>query len=70
MTESYSSNDILFKYYTSGAQIPTNFGFLEGSKYLDLKAKDYVNKFRNWITKMPLGATYNIVVSIADKVQL
>lgn len=64
MTESYSTNDVLFKYYTCGAQIPTNFRFVEGNHYRELKPKDYVYKIRDWITQMPLGATYNAVVSI------
>jgi len=61
MTESYSSTDILFKYYSSGVQIPTNF-LLMDSPYR-FTPKKYDTELRKWITKMPKGETYNNVVS-------
>lgn len=59
MTESYSQNDVLFKYYTSGAEIPTNFNLMSYDT-----PKDYNREIYNWISEMPKGATYNVVVSI------
>jgi len=59
MTESYSNNSVLFKYYTSGAEIPTNFNLI---KYNYYTPKDYEREIENWITKMPIGATFNSVV--------
>jgi len=59
MTESYSNTSILFKYYTSGAEIPTNFNLLEEYHHTP---KDYEREIENWITKMPVGATFNSVV--------
>jgi len=59
MTESYSNTSVLFKYYTSGAEIPTNFNLLE--EYYHTPS-DYEREIENWITKMPAGATFNSVV--------
>jgi len=59
MTESYSTNSVLFKYYTSGVEIPTNFNLLGDYHYTP---KDYEREIENWITKMPVGATFNSVV--------
>jgi len=59
MTESYSNTSILFKYYTSGAEVPTNFNLLKGYRYTP---KDFEREIENWITKMPVGATFNSVV--------
>lgn len=61
MTESYSSNSVLFKYYINGAEIPTNFNLMQQYYYTP---KDYDREIRNWITQMPKGSTYNAVVSI------
>ncbi|XP_022175216.1 maltase 2-like [Myzus persicae] len=66
ITESYSSNSVLFKYYTSGAQIPTNFNLLGDYHYTP---KDYEREIENWITKMPLGATFNSVLQNHDKIR-
>ncbi|KAF0749361.1 maltase 2-like [Aphis craccivora] len=63
MTESYSNISILFKYYTSGAEIPTNFNLLEEYHHTP---KDYEREIENWITKMPLGATFNSVLQNHD----
>lgn len=60
MTESYSSQEVLFKYYTSGAEIPTNFNLMYNFHYT---TKNYNDAIRNWITNMPKGETYNVVVS-------
>lgn len=64
MTESYSNNSVLFKYYTSGAEVPTNFNLLGDYHYTP---KDYEREIENWITKMPLGATFNSVLQNHDK---
>lgn len=64
MTESYSNNSVLFKYYTSGAEVPTNFNLLRGYHYTP---KDYEREIENWITKMPVGATFNSVLQNHDK---
>lgn len=64
MTESYSSNDILFKYYMSGAQIPTNFKLMETH---NLNPIDYDDAIQNWITGMPKGETFNNVLQNHDK---
>ncbi|XP_026813423.1 maltase 2-like isoform X2 [Rhopalosiphum maidis] len=64
MTESYSNNSVLFKYYTSGADVPTNFNLLENYHYTP---KDYKREIENWITKMPVGATFNSVLQNHDK---
>lgn len=61
MTESYSSHSVLFKYYQSGAQIPTNFFLMDGENFTPIRYKRAIQK---WITEMPKGATYNVVVSI------
>jgi len=60
MTESSSPLNVLFKYYTSGAEIPTNFNLM----YLNYlhSPKDYDRAIRTWITKMPKGSTFNVVV--------
>lgn len=61
MTESYSSHSVLFKYYTSGAEIPSNFFLmLNNMKYTP---KDFNREIKKWITEMPQGAIYNVVVS-------
>lgn len=60
MTESYSPLNVLFKYYISGAEIPTNFNLMNNYHYT---AKNYDDAIRSWITKMPKGATFNVVVS-------
>lgn len=61
MTESYSPLSVLFKYYTIGVQIPTNFNLMMNSarRY---SPKDYDTEIRKWIDKMPTGSTYNVVV--------
>ncbi|XP_026806084.1 maltase 1-like [Rhopalosiphum maidis] len=63
MTESYSNTSVLFKYYTSGAEIPTNFNLLE--EYYHTPS-DYEREIENWITKMPAGATFNSVLQNHD----
>lgn len=62
LTESYSPHDVLFKYYTSGAEIPSNFFLMpSNTKYFP---HDFNREIKKWITEMPRGATYNAVVSI------
>lgn len=61
MTESYSPLSVLFKYYTSGVEIPTNFNLINSNHRNT--PKDFDIQIKNWITKMPKGATYNNVVS-------
>ncbi|KAL4131502.1 hypothetical protein QTP88_008804 [Uroleucon formosanum] len=63
ITESYSNNSVLFKYYTSGVEIPTNFNLLKDH----YTPKDYEREIENWITKMPVGATFNSVLQNHDK---
>lgn len=60
MTELYSPLDVLFNYYKYGAQIPSNFYLIDG--HHSFTPNDYNRKIRNWITKMPEGAVYNVVV--------
>lgn len=61
MTESYSSHDVLFKYYKKGAEIPSNFNLMEGA--IKYTPRIYYKEIKKWITNMPKGATYNVVVS-------
>lgn len=61
ITESYSPLNVLFKYYTCGAEIPSNFNLL-GYNYLHSPI-NYDTEIRKWITQMPKGATFNVVVS-------
>jgi alpha-glucosidase len=61
MTKSYSPNDILFKYYSSGAEIPTNFKLMPYKK--SIKPKQIDIEIRKWITEMSETATYNVVVN-------
>jgi alpha-glucosidase len=61
MTESYSPNDILFKYYSSGTEIPTNFKLMPYNQLLNSTITDI--EIRKWITEMPENATYNVVVN-------
>lgn len=63
MTESYSPHSVLFKYYTSGAEIPSNF-FLMSNNNMKYTPKDFNREIKKWITEMPQGATYNSVVNI------
>jgi len=59
MTESYSNHSVLSQYYTSGAEIPTNFNLMEDTSRTP---KDFEKAIENWMTDMPLGATFNSVV--------
>lgn len=61
MTESSSPLNVLFKYYTSGAEIPTNFNLMYYN-YLH-SPKEYDREIRTWITQMPNGSTFNVVVN-------
>ncbi|XP_025207346.1 maltase 2-like [Melanaphis sacchari] len=63
MTESYSNNSVLFKYYTSGVDVPTNFNLVRYSSYTP---KDFARNIEEWITKMPVGATFNSVLQNHD----
>jgi len=60
MTESYSNHSVLYNYYTSGAEIPTNFKLMKDS--WKFTPKDFEREIENWITKMPFGSTFNSVV--------
>lgn len=62
MTESYSPNEVMFKYYTSGAEVPTNFRLMPYKRILTAKQID--NEIRKWMTEMPKAATFNIVVNM------
>ncbi|VVC39721.1 Glycoside hydrolase superfamily,Glycosyl hydrolase, family 13, catalytic domain [Cinara cedri] len=64
MTESFSSNNILFKYYEKGAQIPSNFNLMDAKPVRNVSVID--SKIRNWITQMPNGAIYNVVLQNHD----
>ncbi|XP_025407324.1 maltase 2-like [Sipha flava] len=64
MTESYSPNDILFKYYSSGTEIPTNFKLMPYNQLLNSTITDI--EIRKWITEMPENATYNVVLQNHD----
>lgn len=64
MTESYSPLSVLMKYYTSGVQIPSNFKLINvmlnsTSRY---SPNDYDTEIRKWITSMPTGSMFNVVV--------
>lgn len=59
MTESYSNLSVLYKYYTSRAEVPSNFNLLEDKSNTP---KEFERAIENWITKMPYGATFNSVV--------
>lgn len=60
MTESYSNHSVLFEYYKSGAEIPTNFNLL--ARFHNFPPKKFETEIENWISRMPMGATYNSVV--------
>jgi len=60
MTESYTNHRVLFEYYKSGAEIPTNFNLL--SRFSNYPPKKFETEIENWITRMPMGATFNSVV--------
>jgi hypothetical protein len=62
MTESYSSNDILFNYYSSKDEIPTHFKLMSYKQSLNPKIID--NEIRKWITEMPRTTTYNVMVNM------
>lgn len=64
MTESYSPLSVLFKYYVTGVEIPSNFNLLEDHASTP---KTYENAIESWIAKMPKAATYNVVVRKYDK---
>uniref|UniRef100_A0A2S2Q740 alpha-glucosidase n=1 Tax=Sipha flava TaxID=143950 RepID=A0A2S2Q740_9HEMI len=64
MTESYSPNDILFNYYSSGTEIPTNFKLMPYNQLLNSTITDI--EIRKWITEMPENATYNVVLQNHD----
>lgn len=59
MTESYSNHSILYKYYTSGAEVPTNFNLMEDH---NSTPEGFQRAIEEWITKMPFGSTFNSVV--------
>jgi alpha-glucosidase len=63
MTESYSNHSVLYKYYTSGAEVPSNFNLLEDKSNTP---KEFERAIENWITKMPYGATFNSVLQNHD----
>lgn len=59
MTESYTNHSVLYKYYLNGAEIPTNFQFMED---LNDTPKGFEDEIESWITTMPSGSTFNSVV--------
>jgi len=60
MTESYTNHTVLYNYYTSGAEVPTNFDLMEN--HIHNIPEDFDRKIENWITTMPFGSTFNSVV--------
>ncbi|CAI6365687.1 unnamed protein product [Macrosiphum euphorbiae] len=64
MTESYTNHSVLYNYYTSGAEVPTNFKLMNDS--INYTPKDFEREIENWITKMPFGATFNSVLQNHD----
>ncbi|XP_001949423.2 maltase 1-like [Acyrthosiphon pisum] len=64
MTESYTNHSVLYNYYTSGAEVPTNFNLLED--HVSNIPKDFETEIETWITKMPFGATFNSVLQNHD----
>lgn len=68
MTESYSPDEVLFKYYLNGAEVPTNFNLMPHklNKKMYSTPEQYDNVIRRWITEMPENATYNAVVNMIN----
>ncbi|XP_022164151.1 maltase 1-like [Myzus persicae] len=63
MTESYSNHSFLYKYYTSGAEVPTNFNLMEDHI---ITPEVFQRAIEEWITKMPFGSTFNSVFQNHD----
>lgn len=66
LTESYSSIDIVMKYYgdgrREGSHIPFNFFFIEQINN-NSNANDYKRTIDYWMSNMPLNRVPNWVVS-------
>lgn len=68
MTESYSADDIIKKYYISedntknGAHLPFNFRMITDIDQTST-ADDFVNMVKNWFDVVPEGKVTNWAVS-------
>lgn len=63
ITDSHSNNTILFEYYNCGVEIPTNFNLMDLVQKSPFTVKDWDREIRKFITEIPKGGIYNVIVS-------